>query len=263
MSHNCHIQVLLPGHHTVLMILSVITERSKGNDADTIIGGFVRGRSDTHNAGHGVTVEQVRPDEMTASGNLTLQERKKARLERKKRCTKLSIMGISKAVLDVGDPKYVRCLDMANKYRKVRARELAELHGYVSSGASALLASGSLALAASRFLYERFAEDGGGAYGIGMLKQAAQLADSARQSELAAWEMSAREGLSKRRLDAATAGVPWLAIQDGGKTKDGRKTNVERKVLDAPALAPYIDSGTMAAAGWSVGQPVVVHSTNG
>ena len=216
----------------VRIVFQVSKEHEKGTNPDTLIGGFVRGRADTHNAGHGLTVEQVRPDEMMPAVN-PIPRARAARM-RKGRATKLSIMGISKTILETGDPRYHACLQMANSYRKVRARELAEMHGHVSSGASALLASGSLALAASRFLYERFAQDGGGELGVAMLKQAAQLADSARQSELAAWEMSAREGLVKRKLEASTAGVPWLAIQDGGANKSGRKTNEQRLLREGP-----------------------------
>lgn len=211
----------------------------KGDNPDTLAGGFVRALHGTRD----MTVQVPRAEEL-ARVNASVDTRL-ARLDRKKRSTKLSIMGISKAILDKGDPKYVRCLTMANRYRKVRARELAELHGHVSSGASALLASGSLALAASRFLYERYAEDGGGDLGVTMLKQAAQLADSARQSELAAWEMSAREGMVKRRLEASTAGMPWLTVHDDGRNKMGRKTNLERKEIDAITVdaVPPTDTG--------------------
>lgn len=214
----------------------VSTEDTKGQDPNTINGGFIRKQVADRQAPIGV--EQPRPSELTYVPAPTWEERQKGRQSRKLKSTKLSLMGISKGVLAKGDPAYVRCLNQANSYRKVRARELAELHGHVSAGASALLASGSLALAASRYIYERFAETGGGDLGIGMLKQAAQLADSARSSELAAWELSAREGLVRRKLDASTQGVPWLAIQDGGKNKSGRKTNEERKARETVEVAP-------------------------
>ncbi len=138
-------------------------------------------------------------------------------------------------------------LYQCNKYRKTRMKELARLHGHVSAGAGALLASASLALAASRFLYERFAgkpEDGGG--DTTTLKQAAQLADSARQSELAAWELSAREGVLKRRQEAMETGMPWLVNVEGvEKAKLGRKTNAQRyekAILETPVEHPVIDS---------------------
>lgn len=139
--------------------------------------------------------------------------------------TKLAAFGLSEDVIKAGDPEYATCLDNANKYRKVRMKELARLHGHVSSGAGALLASASLALAASRFLYQKASLDGDS----GLLKQASQLADSARSSELAAWELSSREGVLKRRQESAEAGMPWLARVDGSdRAKMGRKTNEER-----------------------------------
>ncbi len=230
----------------LVIVLLVSTEDTKGQDPHTINGGFLRKQVADRQAPIGV--EQPRASELTYPPLRTWEERAAGRKSRKRKATKLSLMGISRKILDTGDPAYVRCLNQANSYRKVRARELAELHGHVSAGASALLASASLALAASRFIYERFAETGGGDLGIGMLKQAAQLADSARSSELAAWELSAREGLVRRKLDASTQGVPWLAIQDGGLNKRGRKTNEERKAMETVEVAPETPdiSGDMA-----------------
>ncbi len=139
-------------------------------------------------------------------------------------------MGLRKDIIKAGDPDYAKCLHQANQYRKTRQKELAALHGHVSAGAGALLASASLALSASRYLYEKAAADGDS----GLLKQASQLADSARQSELAAWEMSAKEGVLKRRQDSAEAGMPWLLTQSGEeKAKPGRKTNAQRQERDS------------------------------
>lgn len=159
----------------------------------------------------------------------------------KGRKTHLSAMGLCLTIIKRGDPDYAKCLDQANKYRKIRMKELAQLHGHVSAGAGALLASASLALASSRFLYQRAAESGDTA----TLKQAAQLADSARQSELAAWEVAAKEGVLKRRTEAAASGMPWLQTVAGvDKAKTGRKTNAQRQArdnLDPPT--EVLDSG--------------------
>lgn len=149
----------------------------------------------------------------------------------KGRRTKLAAFGLNPSIIKAGDPRYAAALYQANKYRKTRMKELAQLHGHVSAGAGALLASASLALAASRFLYERYAESpelGGGE--LELLKQASGLADKARAAELAAWEMSAREGVLKRKTEMSNAGMPWLQNADGGdKTKSGRKTNAQRQ----------------------------------
>ncbi len=200
--------------------------RGKGNNPDTLVGGFLRADSGT-TVPH---VEQPIPDELSQSAapDLTPDEVKAVRKARRGRSLKLVIMGISSTTLAKADPSYRNAVAMANNYRRKRAAELSEMHGHVSIGASALLASASLAWAASRHLYEKYAEDGGGSIGTAMLKQAASLGDSARQSELAAWELSAREGLVKRKRASQDQGVPWLAVADGG-SKLGRKTNAERQ----------------------------------
>lgn len=164
----------------------------------------------------------------------------------KGRRTKLAAFGLSPSIIKSGDPRYAAALYQANKYRKTRMKELAALHGHVSAGAGALLASASLALAASRFLYERYAESpelGGGE--LEVLKQASGLADKARAAELAAWEMSAREGVLKRRTEASNAGMPWLQTLDGNdRAKAGRKTNEERLLtanLELPTIVEVSD----------------------
>ena len=145
----------------------------------------------------------------------------------KGRKTKLAAFGLNPTVIKSGDPAYAAALYQANKYRKTRMKELHQLHGHVSAGAGALLASASLALAASRFLYERYANDlENGGRDTSTLKQASSLADSARAAELAAWELSAREGVLKRRQEASVTGMPWLAQAD--KEGPGRKSNIER-----------------------------------
>jgi len=117
----------------------------------------------------------------------------------------------------------------------------------VSSGAGALLASASLALAASRFLYEKYSESherGGGE--LELLKQASSLADKARAAELAAWEMSAREGVLKRRTEASAQGMPWLLKDNGDdRVKSGRKTNaqLQEAALLEVHVAEVVDDG--------------------
>lgn len=202
-------------------------EPRKGGTApnDTLIGGFLQQGG---NDGQGIQI-RVRADKMARPAD----PQPLAPGAGKGRKTKLAAFGLSPSIIKAGDPDYAKCLDQANKYRKTRMRELAELHGHVSAGAGALLASASLALAASRFLYQRAAQDGCS----DDLKQAAKLADSARQSELAAWEMSSREGVLKRRQEAADAGMPWLLTTEGDPMpKAGRKTNAERmaRAQDVP-----------------------------
>lgn len=142
------------------------------------------------------------------------------------RKTKLAVLGIPSGVLDTGNPAYARCVRLASAYRKVRVRELTVSHGYVSSGTAALLASAAHSLAASRFLYER-ATEASGEDMLNLLKVASKLSDSARQNELAAWELAAREGVARRKLESVSSGLPWIVPvsehkRSGPKRKDQR-----------------------------------------
>jgi hypothetical protein len=215
----------------VITLKYMSKERKVGADPDKLLGGFLtpsNGTIQSRVMPH--TLSQPEAPERPAGAG-------------KGRRTKLAAFGLSPSIIKSGDPRYAAALYQANKYRKTRMKELAQLHGHVSAGAGALLASASLALAASRFLYERYAESvdlGGGE--LELLKQASGLADKARAAELAAWEMSAREGVLKRRTEMANAGMPWLANVDGtDKQKPGRKTNAERQqaaMLEAPSVDP-------------------------
>jgi hypothetical protein len=105
---------------------------------------------------------------------------------------KLALLGVP---ADATDPRYALALRRASRYRKRRCSELAVAHGYVSAGASSLIASASLALSASRFLYEVAAETGDAE----TLKRASALANDARQNELAAWELAAKESGARQQ----------------------------------------------------------------
>lgn len=195
----------------------------------------VTGGSFLQNSGNGIGPQiLVRNEKRSEPANPTPTELFKPKRGRK---TKLAAFGLSPSIIKAGDQSYAACLDSANKYRKLRMKELAQLHGHVSAGVGALLASASLALAASRFLYQDAAKDGDTA----TLKQAAQLADSARQSELAAYELASKEGVLKRRQSTAEAGMPWLLNAEGlDKAKSGRKTNAERQLREVDVLVPAV-----------------------
>src|SRR5512141_2200595 len=121
-----------------------------GDDPTVITGGFLQ------QSGNGVGPQiLVRADHMSTAVS---PPDTKGLQAAKGRRTSLSTLGLKQEILDQGDPRYKAALFQANKYRKARMAELAKLHGHVSSGAGALLASASLALAASRFLYELYAE---------------------------------------------------------------------------------------------------------
>ncbi len=213
---------------SVVNLLHMAKGAAKGSNPDTITGGFIEASGDS-----GITV--ATPKGPALSDATPDPDLKKVRRNRAKRSLRLACMGLSPKILHEGDPRYRNCIELANRYRRKRVAELSELHGGLSAGASSMLASAALALAASRYLYELYAVDLGGELGTVMLKQAASLADSARQSELAAWEVSAREGLARRKLAASDAGVPWLAHVDEGH-KAGRKTNLERRLAQESSI---------------------------
>jgi hypothetical protein len=82
------------------------------------------------------------------------------------------------------------------RYASHRRAELARVHGDLSAGVGAMIESAALGLAAARYLHQVAAETRDPA----LFKQASALAVDARQNELAAWELAARE--SKARPEA-------------------------------------------------------------
>jgi hypothetical protein len=86
---------------------------------------------------------------------------------------------------------------------------LAQLHGgSVSAGVGAIVESAAQTLAASRFVHLLAAETGDAE----LFKQAATLASTARQHELAAWELAAREAGARPR-----PALPNLLSMFGGE----------------------------------------------
>jgi len=211
-------------------------------DPAQFIGGFVRDRGE----GRGIRVAKAKVDELPFPDPTTVQDTLSAlqgtrtypniKSPLKARVTKLACLGIPSHILDQGSPEYARCIRLANSYKKARTKELYSAHGYVSSGVSALLAAASLALSASRFLYEAgcstpFQPAERGHLGQAqLLKLASSLGDSARQNELSAWELCAREGVVVKRNRAGNEAMPWLVAGVSApeeKRKPGRPRKVE------------------------------------
>ena len=99
-------------------------------------------------------------------------------------------------------PRKIACLpgfDVHNRRRlewlKARRQELADSTGAVSHGVGAMLAHAAWMYAASEFAAERAAETGD----MDLFKQSAALSATARQHDLAAWEMAVREGKSREQ----------------------------------------------------------------
>lgn len=161
-----------------------------------------------HGNGAGVPRVEVLPaDELPAAANATgtgltaamsprrgrpFEPGNKAAAGRRPR---LALLGVT---IEGSDPRYALALRRAGRYRKRRVRELYHAHGFVSAGVASLIASASLALSASRYLYEIASETGDPE----TLKRASALANDARQNELAAWELAAREGAARPKPPA-------------------------------------------------------------
>lgn len=211
---------------------------------NSLVGGFIRTK---HNdSPMPLQVEAPRADELTrpdldaaAARYSESPVRKGGWPKGRSRRTKLAVLGIPAGTLDAGDPAYARCVRLASAYRKARVRELAVVHEYVSTGASALLATAAMALAASRYLYEKAAI--GGLENLDILKTASRMADSARQNELAAWELCARESIAKRKASQNNSGVPWIVATDDdsgyAKQKPGPKRGLSQRDQEVQLLA--------------------------
>ncbi len=238
------------------------------NDDGTFHGGLVRNRGE----GRGVRIARAKVDELpTVSGDeaksrqLQLESNKRpgsfpnGPSPLKARSTKLACLGIPSAVLDHGDPEYSRCVRLASAYKKARTKELYIAHGHVSSGVGALLAAASLALSASRFLYELASKtpvqpEEKGLLGMPtILKLASSLSDSARQNELSAWELCSREAVIHKRNASNEQAVPWLVTETG---KEISRAGRPRKVQVALGMAGgVIDTSAVGGThAWNYGQ---------
>lgn len=113
------------------------------------------------------------------------------------------------------DPAYAPFQRWGRRYAAHRRVELADAHGgTLSAGVGALIESAGVQLGASRFLAAKAAETADAA----MFKQASALSIDARQNELAAWELAARE--AQARAKAAPPVDPlarWMAPPRGGE----------------------------------------------
>lgn len=218
------------------------------------VGGFVRDRGE----GRGIRVARAKVTELPVLDPTTVQE---AALQIKRstfqgtgqnpvavRKTKLAVLSIPQPILDAGSPEYARCVRLASAYKKARTKELFLAHGYVSSGVSALLAAASLALSASRFLYEIAAStevvptERGGLSMPTILKLASSLSDSSRQNELSAWELCAREAQVRKRNDQNNMAMPWVTSSVGLSGGEKRKPGRPRKALMVSSVVETTDA---------------------
>jgi hypothetical protein len=141
-------------------------------------------------------VEPLRPDELPPA---TPGEPARAQRDASGRFLPGNAAGTAKRVkpsvlgalgLDKADPRYRPFARFGARYGAHRRAELAGLHGgAISSGVGGIVESAAQAMAASRFVQALAAEKGDAE----LFKLASQLASTARQHELAAWELASRE----------------------------------------------------------------------
>jgi hypothetical protein len=94
------------------------------------------------------------------------------------------------------------------EWQKARLNELARAHGgSVSRGVGAIVASAAWLYAAGEFAAELAAKAGD----VELFKTAASLTSTARQHELASWELAAREATARREANPAAAHAAALA----------------------------------------------------
>lgn len=106
--------------------------------------------------------------------------------------------------LDVAktDPRFLAFARWGSRYASHRRAELAKAHGgSISAGVGALVESAAMSLSASRFVQSQGAETGD----ADLLKRASDLAAAARQHELAAWELAARECAARPKTNPLAA----------------------------------------------------------
>jgi hypothetical protein len=155
-----------------------------------------------HGAGRGCPrVEVLPPDELPAAvGCKTVRSNRDAggrfirgntaARARRLRAGNLGGVGGIESTSDAFKP-FAR---WGRRYGSHRRRELAHAHGgEISAGVGALIESAALSLASSRFLQSQGAAVGDPE----LLKRASSLAAEARQNELAAWELAAREAKAR------------------------------------------------------------------
>ncbi len=105
------------------------------------------------------------------------------------------------------DPRFEPHNHRRLDWLRARRMELAQATGGVSHGVGAMLASAAWGYAAGEFASELGAETGD----VDMFKTAATLTSTARQTDMAAWEMAVREG--KTRETKSEKANPWLEGQ--------------------------------------------------
>ncbi len=106
-----------------------------------------------------------------------------------------------------------------SRYATHRRAELARAHGgEISAGVGAIVESAALTMAASRFLQWKASQTGDAE----LFKESSQLASTARQHELAAWELAAREAKARPRGPSIVDQIRAEAARELALTSEGK-----------------------------------------
>jgi hypothetical protein len=107
------------------------------------------------------------------------------------------------------DPRFEPHNRRRLEWQRKRVAELHAAHGGVSYGVGAMLNAAAWLYAGGEFAAEQAAETGD----VELFKVAASLSGTARQHELAAWELAAREAQANRPDPAAELRAQQAAFQ--------------------------------------------------
>ena len=146
------------------------------------------------------------------------------------------LMTLNRDAIELAHPDLKAALKAARAYRTVRLAELANAHGHVSAGVAAMLTTASIQMAHSRYMYEAFAraEADTTTAVLAILAKATSLANDARNNELAAWELCAREAQA-HKASAQNGLAPW-------ERKVGRPPTAPVEVLAPGTEDAQVDS---------------------
>lgn len=150
---------------------------------------------------------------------------------------KLAMLGIDMAYLNITDMKYKSALRRAEYYLKRRTRELGAAFGYVTVGVNALLGTASLQLATSKYLMQLACEAAGvdTPLMLKLMEMSTKLSTGARQNELSAWELCAKEqGAVKKNRELQ---ANWLNATDADEFSGSESTDSvdgDSNVVDVP-----------------------------
>lgn len=122
------------------------------------------------------------------------------------------------------DPIYQAALRAAEQYRRVRIREVLNTHGWISVGVKSLIATSALQIAISRWMMEKAVEEGN----MDMVKKASQIANDARQNDIAAFELASREGGAKAKNRQREQ--PWMVRVSDEVVQEAEEQEVVEEV---------------------------------